>query len=90
MLQSPQREQEWKNMEKTTNQRSIYNVNTRWNSAYNIIKQFLKLLNKYFFFIKNNPKVKCLLSTEFELLALRQLAFVLKPFKQMTLEVSRD
>jgi len=74
-------------MPKIINRHSIYNVDTRWNSAYNIIEQFLELLNKYTQFVDKHLAVKCLLPTEREIIALQQLAFVLKPFKTITLKV---
>jgi hypothetical protein len=55
-----------------------------------MIEQFLELEAEYTEFIHTHPQVKCLLPTNNELVALYQLAFVLQPFKQLTLKVSES
>jgi hypothetical protein len=90
ILRRPEREQEWCSMPRTANRRPIYDVDTRWNSAYDMILQFLDLLPEYSAYIETHATIKCLLPTDLEIVALRQLAFVLKPFKDMTLKVSQD
>ncbi len=75
-------------MPKTLNQRPIYDVNMRWNSAFDIILQFLDLLPEYSAYVELHSTIKCLLLSDSEIVALCQLAFILKPFKDMTLKVS--
>jgi hypothetical protein len=88
ILRSPQREQDWKSMPKTISRRPIYDVDTRWNAMYDMIQQFLDLLPEYEAFVDTHPQTKYLKPTYDETLALHQIAFVLKPFKEMTLQVS--
>jgi hypothetical protein len=88
ILRSPGREQDWSSMPKTSNRRPIYDVDTRWNSMYDMVQQFLELLPEYEAFIDTHAQAKYLKLTDDEKLALHQIAFVLKPFKDMTLDVS--
>jgi hypothetical protein len=90
MLQSTLREQDWKEMPKAALRRPIYDVDTRWNSAYNMIRQYLDLEAEYAAFIESHPQVQCLLLSNKEVISLHQLAFVLKPFKDHTLKVLED
>jgi hAT family protein len=90
ILRSPQREQDWKSMPKTISRRPIYDVDTRWNAMYDMIQQFLDLLPEYEAFVDTHPQTKYLKPTYDETLALHQIAFVLKPFKEMTLQVSEN
>ena len=53
-----------------------------------MIEQFLELEPEYTAFIESHPQVQCLLPTTNEIVALHQLAFVLRPFKEHTLKVS--
>ncbi len=57
ILRNTGQEQDQKAMPKTKTRRPIYNVNTRQNSAYNMIKQFLELKAKYIEFIRTYPQV---------------------------------
>jgi hypothetical protein len=57
---------------------------------YDMIKQFLDLLPEYKSFITSHRQIACLLPSTDEVLALTQLAHVLKPFKKMTLKVSEE
>jgi hypothetical protein len=77
-------------MPKTTSQQLIYDVDSRWNSAYDIIVQYLDLFNKYTVYVDGIPQIKCLLPGDRKTVALRQLAFVLKLFKDITLKVLED
>jgi hAT family C-terminal dimerisation region len=88
ILRSPYREQDWKGMPKTLSRRPIYDVDSRWNAMFDMIQQFIDLLPEYTAFINSHPQVKCLLPTPEEQIALHQIAFVLRPFKDMTLQVS--
>ncbi|KAM4055445.1 hypothetical protein HRG_014987 [Hirsutella rhossiliensis] len=65
-----------------------YDVDTRWNSTYDMIDQFLELEAEYTEFVDTHPQVKCLLPLSGEIVALYQLRKVLKPFKEHTLKVS--
>lgn len=89
ILRSTPREQDWADMPKTINRRPIYDVDTRWNAMYDMIVQYLDLFDEYEAFIDAHPYVKNLKITDDEKLSLYQLAFVLKPFKDMTLKVSQ-
>jgi hAT family C-terminal dimerisation region len=90
ILRSPGREQDWSNMPKTIKRRPIYDVDTRWNAMYDMILQYLDLCDEYEAFIATHPQTKHLKLTNEEKLALHQIAFVLKPFKDMTLDVSES
>jgi hypothetical protein len=90
ILRSSEREQDWRLMPKTVKRRPIYDVDTRWNSAYDMVQQFLDLLPEYTAFVESHDQVRCLLPSECEIVALRQLAFVLAPFKDLTLKVSKE
>lgn len=90
ILRSPQREQLWKTMGKTINRRPIYDVDSRWNSAYDMLKQFLELLPEYQQFVDDNPAIACLMPTNEECVALAQLEHVLEPFKALTSKVSAN
>ncbi len=55
MLRSSSQEQEWKEMPKAANRRPIYDVDTRWNSALDMIEQFLELEEEYKAFVESHP-----------------------------------
>ncbi len=55
-----------------------------------MIEQFLELEAEYKAFIDSHPQVACLKLTNLEVVALNQLAYVLRPFKEHTLQVSRS
>ena len=55
-----------------------------------MIEQFLELEAEYEAFINSYPHVACLKLTNLEVVALNQLACVLRPFKEHTLQVSRS
>ena len=57
---------------------------------YDIILQYLDLYEEYEEFIKAHPNTKYLKLSIDEKVALHQIAFVLKPFKDMTLDVSES
>ncbi|XP_044718811.1 uncharacterized protein HRG_07376 [Hirsutella rhossiliensis] len=88
MLRSGSREQDFKSMPRTHYRKPTYDVDTRWNSAYDMIDQFLELEAEYTEFVDTHPQVKCLLPLSEEIVALYQLWKVLKPFKDHTLKVS--
>lgn len=88
ILRSSQREQAWALMPRTRNRRPIYDVDTRWNSLYDMIVQYIDLLAEYKDFINSHSQVAALALSMNEELSLHQLAKVLKPFKVMTLHVS--
>jgi hypothetical protein len=88
MLRSGSREQDFKSMPRTHYRKPTYDVDTRWNSAYDMIDQFLELEAEYTEFVDTHPQVKCLLPSSEEIVALYQLRKVLKPFKDHTLKVS--
>jgi hypothetical protein len=88
MLRSGSREQDFKSMPRTHYRKPTYDVDTRWNSAYDMIDQFLELEAEYAEFVDTHPQVKCLLPSSEEIVALCQLRKVLKPFKEHTLKVS--
>jgi hypothetical protein len=77
-------------MPKTINRRPIYDVDTRWNAMYDMILQYLDLYEEYKEFIKAHPNTKYLKLSIDKKVALHQITFVLKPFKDMTLDVSES
>ena len=70
ILRGSQREQDWNSMPKTLKRRPIYDVDTRWNSAYDMIAQFLELEVEYTAFIESYLQVECLLLSKAEIVAL--------------------
>ncbi|XP_044715957.1 uncharacterized protein HRG_10131 [Hirsutella rhossiliensis] len=88
MLRSGPREQDFKSMPRTHHRKPTYDVDTRWNSTYDMIDQFLELEAEYTEFVDTHQQVKCLLPLSEEIVALYQLRKVLKPFKDHTLKVS--
>ncbi|OAQ58956.1 hypothetical protein VFPPC_11895 [Pochonia chlamydosporia 170] len=88
MLRSGPREQDFKSMPRTHYRKPTYDVDTRWNSTYDMIDQFLEFEAEYTEFVDTHPQVKCLLPSSEEIVALYQLRRVLKPFKDHTLKVS--
>ena len=69
ILRNTGREQDWKAMPKTKIRRPIYDIDTRWNSAYDMIEQFLELEAEYIEFIRTHPQVQCFLPTNNEIVA---------------------
>ena len=90
ILCNDQRLQDWAKYPRCVHRKPRYNVKTRWNSAYNMIQQALDLQQEYTEFCGEHPAVKALLPTPNEWLMLHQLAYVLKPFKDKTDEVSKE
>ena len=88
ILRSSQREEDWAKLPRTSNRKPIYDVDTRWNFAYDMIVQYLELEAEYTDFCNSHSQVKCLLLTAEEILSLTQLAHVLAPLKEITLRVS--
>ena len=88
ILRSTLHEQYWSQMSNCRTRRPIYDVDSRWNSMYDMIVQYLELIAEYRQFVKHHKQVHTLALTETEELALHQLAAVLKPFKTITLSVS--
>ncbi|KAM4061947.1 hypothetical protein HRG_013460 [Hirsutella rhossiliensis] len=70
MLRSGSREQDFKSMPRTHYRKPTYDVDTRWNSAYDMIDQFLELEAEYTEFVDTHPQVKCLLPLSEEIVAL--------------------
>ncbi len=83
-------EQEQKAIPKTRTQRPIYDVNSRQNSIYDIITQFLELKAEYTEFMNTHAQVKYLLLSPSKIVALYQLVYVLRPFKELTLKLSKS
>lgn len=90
ILRSSPREQEWKELPKTSNRKPIYDVDTRWNSCKDMMEQFIELEPEYNHFIDNHPEIEALRLTGEEQVALHQLNYVLTPFKEHTLKVSKE
>lgn len=88
ILRSPQREEGWAIMEKCKNRKPIYDVDTRWNSMFDMIVQFLDLQAEYLQFIDDNVQLEALRPTDSEITQLASLRIALQPFKDMTLQVS--
>ena len=55
ILRSGPREQDFKSIPYTHYRKLTYDIDTRWNSAYNIINQFLELEAEYIEFINTHP-----------------------------------
>jgi hypothetical protein len=89
-LRSAPREQDFKSMPRTKNRRPIYDVDTRWNSGHDMMEQYIELTPEYNEFIERNPQIAALRLTDAEELAVHQLTWVLRPFKEATLEVSKN
>jgi hypothetical protein len=89
-LRSSPREQDWKNMPKTRNRKPIYDIDTRWNSCKDMLEQYIELEPEYNHFIDTHPEIEALRLTDAELIAVHQLNCVLSPFKEHTLQVSKD
>jgi hypothetical protein len=90
MLRSSQREESWAEMEKCKKRKPIYDVDSRWNSMYDMICQFLDLQPEYLQFISDNAQIEALRPTDSEITQLTSLAIALEPFKKMTLQVSQS
>jgi hypothetical protein len=54
-------------MPKTAKPRPIYDVDTRWDSTYDMVQRFLDLLPEYTAFVGSHDQVKCLLPSESEI-----------------------
>ena len=87
ILRSSAREQDWGKLRRS--RKPIYDVDTRWNSAFDMITQYLELEAEYNDFCNTHPQVKCLQLSNTEVVSLAQLANVLAPFKEHTLRVSQ-
>jgi hypothetical protein len=70
ILRSSQREEDWAKLSRASNRKPIYNVDTRWNSAYDMIVQYLELEAEYTDFCNSYSQVKCLLLTAKEIVSL--------------------
>ncbi len=70
ILQSSQREEDQAKLPQASNQKPIYDVNTRWNSTYNMIVQYLELEAEYTDFYNSYSQVKYLLLTAKEIVSL--------------------
>ncbi len=57
---------------------------------YDMILQYLDLYDEYEAFINSYPQTKYLKLIDDEKLALYQITYVLKPFKDITLKVSKS
>src|SRR5712664_3542867 len=80
ILRSSAREQDWGKLRRS--RKPIYDVDTRWNSAFDMITQYLELEAEYNDFCNTHPQVKCLQLSNTEVVSLAQLANVLAPFKE--------
>jgi len=85
IARSPQRRQHWKDLAEKFVQ---YDVDTRWNSTYDMIHDALKLKLQLIQYIKDEPELEqlILLPQDWELL--KQLCDVLKSFSEYTKALS--
>jgi hAT family C-terminal dimerisation region/Domain of unknown function (DUF4413) len=86
IARSPQRRREWKAVSPA--KQVGYDVDTRWNSTYNMIGDAIRLRKEIGEFIRNHPDLSALQLADEEWLTLQQVAKILKPFWDHTNTVS--
>ena len=57
-------------LQRALNRKPIYDIDTHWNSAYDMIIQYLELEAEYTDFCNSHSQVKCLLITAEEIVSL--------------------
>jgi hypothetical protein len=87
IARSPQRRQEWKDV--SPSKQISYDVDTRWNSTYNMISDALRLRKEITQFIRSHQDVQALQLADDEWTTLQQIHKVLKPFWDHTNTVSK-
>jgi hypothetical protein len=75
---SPQRRQAWKDISPC--KQINYDIDTRWNSTYNMISEALRLRKEVTQFIREHPDIRDMQPTDSDWSTLRQIQKVLKPF----------
>ncbi|EED12102.1 hypothetical protein TSTA_001730 [Talaromyces stipitatus ATCC 10500] len=84
---SPQRRQAWKDI--SPYKQINYDINTHWNSTYNIVSKALQLRKEVTQFIREHPDIQEMQPTDSDWSTLRQIQKVLKPFWDHTNSVSK-
>lgn len=84
---SPQRRQAWKDISPC--KQINYDIDTRWNSTYNMISEALRLRKEVTQFIREHPDIRDMQPTDSDWSTLRQIQKVLKPFWDHTNSVSK-
>ncbi|EED11685.1 conserved hypothetical protein [Talaromyces stipitatus ATCC 10500] len=75
---SPQRRQAWKDISPC--KQINYDIDTRWNSTYNMVSEALRLRKEVTQFIREHPDIREMQPTDSDWSTLRQIQKVLKPF----------
>jgi hypothetical protein len=88
IARSPQRRQDWKLISPT--KQINYDVDTRWNSTYNMVTEAIRLRRELTQFIRTHPEVGVLQLVDTEWSTLEQIKSVLEPFWEYTNHVSRS
>jgi len=84
---SPQRKQAWKDISPL--KQINYDIDTRWNSTYNMISDALRLRKEVTQFIREHPDIRDMQPTDSDWSTLGQIQKVLKPFWDHTNSVSK-